>query len=59
MDWLKEGVSYIIPLSTLDFLTWEEVELRAVGPKDIESSALKACSEYNCAEDHKYIKMFW
>jgi E3 ubiquitin-protein ligase HERC1 len=59
IEWVKEGVNYIIPLQILDFLTWEEVELRAVGPKEIESSALKACSEYNVGEDHKMIKWFW
>jgi hypothetical protein len=60
MEWVKRGVSYVIELSILAFLTWEEVEIRACGRKDIEIADLKAISEYNyVSEDHKMIKMFW
>ena len=60
MDWLRQGVTYIVDLSVLAFLTWDEVELRACGPKDIEVEALKAITSYNGASaDHKTIKMFW
>ena len=36
MNWLKEGIAHVIDLSILSFLTWEEVEIRACGPKDID-----------------------
>jgi E3 ubiquitin-protein ligase HERC1 len=57
--WIREGVEHVIPLPVLAFLTWEEVELRACGPKDINIDALKAISEYNVGADHKHIKWFW
>jgi hypothetical protein len=42
------------------FLTWDEVELRACGPKDIEIGPLKAITNYyGASADHKTIKMFW
>lgn len=60
MEWIKRGVTYVIDLSVLAFLTWEEVETRCCGRKDIEIDDLKAISEYNYAsEDHPMIKMFW
>ena len=60
MNWVKEGVDFIIDLKILDFLTWEEIELRACGSKDIEVDALKAITSYECCSvDHQVIKMFW
>jgi hypothetical protein len=57
---VKEGVSSVIDLSILDFLSWEEIELRACGPKDISVDVLKSITEYsNCSADHKTIKLFW
>lgn len=57
MAWLKQGVSHVIDLTILSFLSWEEVELRACGPKDIEVDALKAVTD--TSEDNKWVKMFW
>lgn len=59
MDWVREGVSFVIDPSILQFLTWEDVELRACGSKDITSEALKKISSYNVDEGHRHIKMFW
>lgn len=61
MDWLREGVAYVVDLSVLAFLTWDEVELRACGPKEIDLEALKAITRYDggASADHKTIKMFW
>lgn len=61
MDWLRQGVTHVVDLSVLAFLTWEEVELRACGPKDIDLEALKAITRYDGSgsADHKTIKMFW
>lgn len=60
MEWVRRGVSYVIDLPILAFLTWEEVEIRACGRKDIEIDDLKAISEYSyVSEDHRMIKMFW
>jgi hypothetical protein len=53
MDWVRQGVSHVIEGSVLAFLTWEEVELRACGTKDISTEALKAISVYNVGEDNK------
>ena len=60
MEWVKRGVTFVIDLSVLAFLTWEEIEIRACGRKDIEIPDLKAITEYTyCSEDHKMIKFFW
>jgi len=60
MDWLRQGVTHVVDLSVLAFLTWDEVELRACGPKDIDLEALKAITNYyGASSDHKTIKMFW
>lgn len=60
MDWVRRGVTYVIDLSVMAFLTWEEIEIRACGRKDIEIPDLKAITEYTyCSEDHKLMKWFW
>jgi len=59
VEWIRAGVEHVIPLPVLAFLTWEEVELRACGPKDVNTDALKAISEYNVGADNKHIKWFW
>jgi hypothetical protein len=59
MEWVRQGVNHVIDGSILSFLTWEEVELRACGTKDITTEALKAISVYNVGEDNKHVKMFW
>lgn len=59
MGWVKQGVNHVVDLSIMAFLTWEEVELRACGPKDISVEALKAISNYNVSADHKVVKWFW
>jgi len=40
-------------------LSWDDVELRACGPKEIDIEQLKKVSEYNVDSNHKSIKMFW
>jgi E3 ubiquitin-protein ligase HERC1 len=57
MEWLKQGVNHVLDVSILSFLTWEEVELRACGAKDIETAALKAITD--TPADNKWVKMFW
>lgn len=60
MNWLKEGITHVIDLSILSFLTWEEVEIRACGPKDIDVEVLKSITEYrSCSADHKIVVWFW
>lgn len=60
MNWLKEGIAPVLDLQILTFLTWEEVELRACGPKDVDTDALKAITDYRgCGADHKIAVMFW
>lgn len=59
MEWLKEGIHYVIGADILSFLTWEDVELRACGPKDVQTEALKAVSQSNVGDDHKCIRWFW
>ena len=59
MEWVREGVSYVIDTQVLSFLSWEDVELRASGSKEIEVEALKKITKSNVGEDHKIIKWFW
>lgn len=60
MNWVKEGIEFVIDLGILDFLSWDEIELRACGPKDINIDTLKSITEYSsCTVDHKVVKLFW
>jgi E3 ubiquitin-protein ligase HERC1 len=59
MDWLRAGLAFVIDPQVLSFLSWEDVELRACGAKDIETEALKKISTYGVGEDHRVIKWFW
>ena len=56
MAWVRQGVSHVLDMSILSFLSWEDVELRACGPKDIQTEALKAITD---GSDCKWTKMFW
>ena len=47
----------MLDMSILSFLSWEEVELRACGAKDIETAALKAITDTPATD--KWVKMFW
>jgi len=59
MEWVKEGVEYIIKLNILTLLVWEELEVRACGPKEIDVEALKKITEYNTSPENRIVKMFW
>lgn len=59
IEWVKEGINHIIDLKILQFLTWEELEVRACGVKDVETEKLKNISLYNVDKDHAMITMFW
>jgi hypothetical protein len=59
MDWVREGVSYVVDIQVLSFLNWEDVELRACGPKDIDLEVLKKITSSNVGDDHKIVKWFW
>lgn len=43
----------------LSFLNWNDIELRACGPKDIETEALKKITDYGGDPDHRVVKWFW
>jgi E3 ubiquitin-protein ligase HERC1 len=58
-EWIKEGINHIIDLKILAFLTWEELEVRACGNKDVEVDALKSISEYSVDANHPMVVMFW
>jgi E3 ubiquitin-protein ligase HERC1 len=59
MGWLKEGIDYVVALDLLTFLTWEELEIRACGPKDIDLEVLKKITSYNVDKEHAMVVMFW
>jgi E3 ubiquitin-protein ligase HERC1 len=59
MDSVKRGVEFVIKNDVLSFLSWDDVELRACGPKNIEIADLQRISSYNVGKDHKIIKWFW
>lgn len=60
MNWVKEGVNYVINLDVMNLLSWEDVELRACGLKEISVEKLQDITEYRSVEkDSPIIKMFW
>ena len=60
MNWVKEGVNYVINLDVMNLLSWEDVELRACGLKEISVEKLQDITEYRSVEkDSPVIKMFW
>jgi len=60
MNWIKEGINCAIDLNSLTFLTWEELEMRACGKKEISTVHLKSITIYeDCYESHFMVKMFW
>ena len=53
MNWVREGVKFVIDIQILSLLTWEDVEIRACGSKEIETEALKKITVYeNASESH-------
>jgi len=40
LKWVKEGVEFIINLDILNLLSWEDIELRACGLKEISVEKL-------------------
>lgn len=40
MNWVIEGMSHVIEPKILTFLTWQEIEVRACGPREITTEAL-------------------
>ena len=60
MEWLREGIQEVIDLSILEILQWEDVEIRACGPKNISIDRLKKFTEYiSCSESDQRIVNFW
>jgi len=60
MDWIKQGVHYVVPKNILGLLSWEEIEIRASGEKNIDVEKLKKITDYcNGDGDSKYIQRFW
>lgn len=59
MEWVKEGVNFVAPMSTFLFLNWEEVQMRACGPPDIKAEELKKVTITNMSNDDPNIVMFW
>ena len=54
MNWIKDGINYVIDLSILQYLTWDALEVRACGKKEILTAQLKAITNYNSGEeDHE------
>lgn len=57
---IKEGIDYVIPLSMLNLLTWDELESRACGDKGVDIVKLKSITTYSCcSEEHEHIQRFW
>jgi len=40
MNWVKEGVNFVINLDVMNLLSWEDIELRACGLKEISVEKL-------------------
>ena len=59
MESVMKGITFVIKNDILSFLNWDDIELRACGPKNIEIADLKAISDYNVDANHKIIKWFW
>ena len=58
MEWIKEGINKVIPLSILSFLDWYDIELRVCGAREISVNALKAITE-NADSSNKLMTWFW
>lgn len=60
MEWLKEGIDFVIDTTILEILSWEDVEIRACGPKNISIERLKKYTDYSCCSaTDKVIENFW
>lgn len=60
LEWLQEGINYVVDISIFSLLTYYEIEIRACGPKDISRAALEAVTEYSGFDkSHRMAKMFW
>ena len=44
---IREGVNFIMPLSTCNMLNWQMIEARATGSKTIDVEKLKTITQYN------------
>jgi hypothetical protein len=44
---IREGVNFIMPLSSCNMLNWQMIEARATGSKTIDVEKLKAITQYN------------
>jgi hypothetical protein len=57
---IKQGISLILPEGILNFMSWQDLDLRATGAKTIDVEALKKVTTYDsCDVDHKVVKFFW
>jgi hypothetical protein len=60
MRWIKKGVERIVPISVMKLLSWEDVEERTCGLKQLDIEKLKKITEYeNCRETDQVIKFFF
>lgn len=58
INWIKDGISKVIPLTIFSFLDWPDLELRVCGPKEVTVEGLKAITE-DADSDNKIMKWFW
>jgi E3 ubiquitin ligase SMURF1/2 len=60
IQWIREGVFTVIPKTILNMLTWEEIEIRAVGNKILDLDLLKKITDYQCCDENsQVVKFFW
>lgn len=60
MEWIREGVDFVVDLKIFMLLTYEDVAIRACGPPEVKVEDFKKITDYgNCNADHQVIKFFW
>ena len=47
MEAVREGVFYIIPQNIINQLTWQVIDYRATGSKDLDLDMLKTITKYS------------
>jgi E3 ubiquitin-protein ligase HERC2 len=60
IEWIRAGMHIIVPGNIFSMLSWEEIEIRAVGEKTVDPEKLKKITEYeSCSDSSPIVKMFW
>ena len=59
MEWIKIGINHVINLDILSLLTWDQLEQRACGVKEVDIIKFKSITDYNTSSDHQMFKWFW